>query len=100
MACWRRRRIDPVAEILLTQSDSSRIIVCAGFVQVWRWVSLASARGSIRRRRQHSVVMANPCLIQGLEAKHVAHVVLVFFNAPPFYEGCYIACVACEYRVF
>ena len=52
--CWHRRRIDPVAETSLTQSNSSRIIVCAEFVQVWRWVSLASARGSIRRRRPQS----------------------------------------------
>ena len=31
LACWRRRRIDPFAEISLTQSDCSRIIVCAEF---------------------------------------------------------------------
>ena len=56
--CWRRRRIDPAAGISLTQSDPLRIIVCAGFVQVWRWVSLASARGSIRPRRQQYLVVA------------------------------------------
>ncbi|WP_439854769.1 hypothetical protein [Pseudomonas yamanorum] len=36
----------------MTQSESSRIVVCAGFAQVWRWISLASAGGSTRRWRQ------------------------------------------------
>jgi transposase-like protein len=30
--CWRRRRIDPVAEISLTRSDSSRTTTFTGFV--------------------------------------------------------------------
>lgn len=51
--CWRLRRIAPVAETSLTQSDSSRILVCAGFLKVWRWGSRASARGSIQRLRKH-----------------------------------------------
>lgn len=54
LVCSRRRRITPVAEISLTQSDSSRIIACVGFVQFWKWVSLASARGSIRRKPRGS----------------------------------------------
>jgi hypothetical protein len=52
MICWRLRRISPVAEISLTQSDSSRILVCAGLLKVWRWGSLVSARRSIHRRRE------------------------------------------------
>ena len=34
LVCWRRRRIDPVAEMSLTQSDSSKNIACAGFVPI------------------------------------------------------------------
>ncbi len=34
LACWRRRRIDPVTEMPLTQSDSSRTISCAGFLPI------------------------------------------------------------------
>lgn len=58
-SCWRRGRIDPVAEISLTRSDSSRTTTFAGFVLILRWVSLASARGSIQHWRQQLCKMAN-----------------------------------------
>lgn len=32
LECWRRRRIDPVTEVSLTHSNSSRTNTCAGFV--------------------------------------------------------------------
>jgi hypothetical protein len=49
--CWCRCRVHPVAEMSLIQSDSSQTFACAGLVASWRWVSLASTRGSIRHRR-------------------------------------------------
>ncbi|WP_454846913.1 hypothetical protein [Pseudomonas farris] len=34
VSCWCRRRIDPVTEMSLIQSDSSRTSTCPGFVPI------------------------------------------------------------------
>lgn len=50
--CWRRYRSNPVAEISLTQSDSSRTTIFAGLVLIRRWFSRVSAPGSIWHWRE------------------------------------------------
>lgn len=78
------------------QAASGRFLpIVRGCLQLW--IQLVDAADCLNRSDGLAVWFAvTPCLRPDLEAQHTAHIVLVFFKAPPIYEGCYIARVAYE----